>query len=65
MENIKICEICGRSLKVEGLDTVIITDRHKHTKYYHDGCIERECRRAKKLIRTINERMMNNEKERN
>ena len=63
MEEIRICEICGRSLTVNALDTVIITDRHRHTKYYHDGCIERECRRAKQLIKTINERIMNNEKE--
>lgn len=48
MIKICLCEICGRELKPDSLSTVIIKDRHKITKYYHEGCIERESNRNKK-----------------
>ena len=52
IEPIKFCDICGKEVNPSGLDSVIITDRHKKTKYYHGECIQRECKRHKKGIET-------------
>ena len=52
MEQIKICAICGMALNPAGLSTVIITDRHKKTSYYHEECIQWETKRHKKGIET-------------
>lgn len=54
MIKIYLCEICGREIKPDGLSTVIIKDRHKITKYYHEECIERESARNKKGTYTDN-----------
>ena len=44
-EPIHLCEICGKEVNSKGMSTVIITDRHRVTRYYHEGCIERECKK--------------------
>lgn len=54
MIKICVCNICGADINPDGISTVIITDRHKRTSYYHEECIQRETNRHKKGTDTYN-----------
>lgn len=43
MTKVCLCSICNKDLDPEGPEVVTITDRHKKLRYYHEGCIKREC----------------------